>query len=296
VLDIVESELEPGPFRDRVLAHWYRGKMLQRVGGRTWLERPEDYRRELVGAVRPLALRRFTDDVHEQLDPHLRLRSRLLRAGAWDGLVALSELDASLRTRAELEWVRDAPDGGTSLTLRLRCGLRGLDLVREGERILWRLPEAVARALGERAVDVTGELRSGAAAEVWLRGEDGAEWSQLVRTRLRLREAGDDGGLRPVLIATVPIAPTAAAAGAPLAPGPYEVRVFAGVLGFGATRVVPRGEEPLVLSVIAPGRIVEGIPEPPPEPGLRTRLGRRAPRARDALRRLRAAAPAGRPA
>jgi glycosyltransferase involved in cell wall biosynthesis len=296
VLDIVESEVEPGPLRDRVLAHWYRGKMLQRVGGRTWLDRPEPYRRELVDAVRPVALRRFTEAVHEQLDLHLRTRSRLLRAGAWDGLVALSELDAQLRARVELEWVRDAPAGGTSLTLRVRCGLRGLDLVRDGDQILWRPPATVAEALGEPAIDVTRELRSSATAEVWLRGEDGAEWSQLVRTRLRLRATGDEGELRPVLIATVPIAPTAAAAGAPLIPGPYEVRLFAAVLGFGATRVVRRDEEPLVLSVIAPGRIVEGIPEPPPEPGLRTRLGRRAPRARDALRHLRAAAPARRPA
>jgi glycosyltransferase involved in cell wall biosynthesis len=296
VLDLVESELEPGPFRDRVLSHWYRGKMLQRAGGRVWLSRPEDFRRELVDAVRPVALRRFTEAVHEHLDLHLRTRSRLLRAGSWDGLVALSELDEAMRPRVELEWVRDAPVSGTSLTLRLRCGIRGLDLVREGERVLWRLPAAVADALGEPSIDVTSELRAGATAHVWLRGEDGAEWTQLVRTRLRLREIGDAGEVRPVLIATVPIAPTAAAAGGPLAPGPYEVRVHPGVLGFGVTRVVRRDEEPLVLTVLPPGRIVEGVAEMPPEPGLRTRLGRRAPRAREAVRHLRAAAPAGRPA
>ncbi len=296
VLDLVEAELEPGPFRDRVLSHWYRGKMLQRVGGRTWLTRPEDYRRELVDAVRPVALRRYTDAVHEHLDLHLRTRSRLLRTGSWDGLVALAELDEQFRPRIELEWVRDAPVSGTSLTLRLRCGLRGLDLVQEGEQILWRLPAAAAAALGEPAIDVTRELRTSAKAEVWLSGEDGAEWSQLVRTHLRLKAIGEAGEVRPVLTATVPIAPTAAAAGAPLPPGPYDVRINAGVLGFGATRIVRRDDEPLVLTVLPPGRIVEGVAEPAPEPGLRTRLGRRAPRAREAVRHLRAAAPAGRPA
>jgi hypothetical protein len=296
VLDLVEAELEPGPFRDRVLAHWYRGKMLQRVGGRSWLTRPEDYRRALVDAIRPVALRRYDESVHEHLDLHLRTRSRLLRAGSWDGLVALAELDEQFRPRIEMEWVRDAPVSGTSLTLRLRCGLRGLDLVRDGEQILWRLPAAAAEALGEPAIDVTRELRTSATAEVWLRGEDGAEWSQLVRTRLRLKEIGEAGEVRPVLTATVPIAPTAAAAGAPLPAGPYEARVNPGVLGFGATRVVRRDEDPLVLTVLAPGRIVEGVAEPPPEPGLRTRLGRRAPRAREAVRSLRAAVPAGRPA
>ena len=99
-----------------------------------------------------------------------------------------------------------------------------------------------------------------------------------------------------MLTATVPIAPTAAAAGAPLPPGAYEVRINAGVAGFGATRVVRRDEEPLVLTVLPPGRIVEGVAEPAPEPGLRSRRGRRAPRAREAVRRLRAAAAAGRPA
>ena len=33
VLDLVLEHTEPGPFRDRLLTHWYRGKMLQRVGG-----------------------------------------------------------------------------------------------------------------------------------------------------------------------------------------------------------------------------------------------------------------------
>ena len=54
---------EPGPFRDQLLLHWYRGKMLGRVGGRDWLWRDADFRRELYDAIRPLALERFGEDV-----------------------------------------------------------------------------------------------------------------------------------------------------------------------------------------------------------------------------------------
>ena len=39
------------PLRDRLMSHWYRGKMLGRVGGRDFLWRDEDFRRELFDAL-----------------------------------------------------------------------------------------------------------------------------------------------------------------------------------------------------------------------------------------------------
>jgi glycosyltransferase involved in cell wall biosynthesis len=301
VLDLVEGELDPSPFRERVLSHWYRGKMLSRVGGGRWLRHDEDYRRRLYEAVRALALDRYDEGVHAHLPFNLRIRSRLLRAGAMDGLIALAELERDVRVRVELEWVRDASTPGTSLSLRLRCVLRnGPVLVRDdsgpSRRILWRPPAAVADALGESEIDVTDEIRATATVDVWLLGEDASDWMQLVRTSLRLPARGEEGHLRPVLTATVAIAPTAAAAGAPLPPGRYELRAAVGVLGFGATRVVRRGDEPLVLTAYPPGRIVEGDPPPRPEPPLHVRVVQSTPWARDAVRRVQAAAAAARPA
>src|SRR3954453_21713594 len=79
VLDLVEARTPPGEARDRLLAHWYRGKMLGRVGGPPRLSRGEDWRLELYEAVRKLALQRFPDDFHDRLPYSLRLRSKLLR-------------------------------------------------------------------------------------------------------------------------------------------------------------------------------------------------------------------------
>ena len=116
VLDLVESRTEPGPFRDQLLLHWYRGKMLGRVGGRDWLWRDADFRRELYDAIRPLALERFGEDVHERLPFNLRLRSKLLRRGDFDALGRLSRFERRLEPVVR---VRGIERGGTHVVLRL---------------------------------------------------------------------------------------------------------------------------------------------------------------------------------
>jgi hypothetical protein len=75
---------------------------------------------------------------------------------------------------------------------------------------------------------------------------------------------------------SVPIAPTAAAAGAPLPPGRWEVHATVSVAGFSQTVPVLRRGEPLVVTTYAPGRIVVGD-QPPPAPGLPLRVYRRLP-------------------
>ena len=90
--------------------------MLSRVGGRNWLRRDEDFRRELYEAVRALALERFGEDVDERLPFNLRLRSKLLRRGDYDALGRLSRSSGGSR-----RWVRvrGIERGGTHLVLRL---------------------------------------------------------------------------------------------------------------------------------------------------------------------------------
>ena len=79
VLDLVLEHTEPGPFRDRLLTHWYRGKMLQRVGGRKFARRDDAHNRHLVETIRALALERYDERVHDRLAFNLRVRSALLR-------------------------------------------------------------------------------------------------------------------------------------------------------------------------------------------------------------------------
>ena len=297
VLDLVEARTEPGPWRDQLLTHWYRSKMLGRVGGRAFVARAPDWREELYEAVRSLALERFGEDVHERLPFSLRVRSKLLRAGNLDALIRLSRFERRLRAVVGIRGIEAA---GTHLVVRLESWLGGplthLRFERDGERAYWVPPNPeLAAAVDEPDRDATGELRR-SAVEVTLRNlEDASEYLLPARTHVRLPVVGDAGRVRPTLRTTVPIAPTAAAAGGPLPPGRWHLRATVTVAGFMRTTTVESDGEPLVITTYAPGRIVVGD-TPPPPPGLPVRVYRRLPPAvMHGIRRTRArAASAGR--
>jgi len=290
VLDIVAANTEPGPWRDRLMTHWYRGKMLNRVGGGRWLLRDPEWRTELFEAVRALALERFGDDVHERLPFNLRLRSKLLQSGDIHGLGRLSRYERRLKPVAR---VRETHSAGTHLLLRLESWLGTPDarlrFERRGDRTFWVPPtDKLAEAVAEPDREVTGELRR-ANADVFLHNvDDGSEYLLPTRTTVRLKT--DDGRVRPRLMTSVPIAPTAAAAGASLPPGRWEVHAMVTVAGFTGTTPILRRGEPLVVTTYAPGRIVIGD-GPPPAPGAALRTYRRLPwPAIATLRRARAVA------
>jgi len=277
VLDLVESRTEPGPRRDGLMAHWYRGKMLKRVGGRNWLWREPEFRRELYEAVRPLALERFGDDIHDRLPFNLRLRSKLLRRGNFDALGRLSRFERRL---VPVVRVRGIERGGTHLVLRLESWFGAektkLRFERKGDRTYWLPPtEQLTQDAPEVDREVTGELRR-ASADVFLRNvDDDSEYLLPARTRPRL-PVSQSGRVRPKLQTTVPIAPTAAAAGGPLPPGRWEVHITLTVAGFTRTVPVRRRGEPLVITTYAPGRIMVGD-RPPPAPTAAVRAYRRLP-------------------
>jgi poly(ribitol-phosphate) beta-N-acetylglucosaminyltransferase len=277
VLDVVEAHTQPGPFRDELLLHWYRGKMLGRVGGRDWLWRDEGFRRELFEAIRPLALERFGEDVHERLPFNLRLRSKLLRRGDFEALGRMSRYERRLTPVVR---IRGIERGGTHLVLRLESwfGAPGprLRFERRDKRTFWVPPtENLTAAVPDADREVTGELRR-ARADVFLHNlDDDSEYLLPARTEVR-QHLEDTGRVRTRLHTAVPIAPTAAAAGAPLPPGRWEVRIAVTVAGFRQTIPVPRAGEPLVVTTYAPGRIVVGD-APPPAPGAAVRAYRRLP-------------------
>jgi glycosyltransferase involved in cell wall biosynthesis len=277
VLDLVEEHTQPGELRDTLMLHWYRGKMLGRVGGRDWLWRDPEFRRELYDAIRPLALERFGEDVHARLPFNLRLRSKLMRRGEFDALGRLSRFERRLEPVVR---VRGIERGGTHVVLRLESWFGAektkLRFERKGDRTFWLPPtEQLTLDAPEEDREVTGELRR-SRADVFLRNvEDGAEYVLPARTHTRLN-VGESGRVRPKLQTVVPIAPTAAAAGAPLPPGRWEVHITLTVAGFQRTTPVLRGGEPLVLTTYAPGRIVVGD-TPPPPPGAAVRAYRRLP-------------------
>jgi glycosyltransferase involved in cell wall biosynthesis len=251
VLDLVVEHTEPGAFRESLLAHWYRGKMLGRVGGPAFSRRDGAYGRRLTETIRELALERYDERAHERLAFNLQVRSRLLRAGDFDALHRLAEFESGLRAR-----LRASVDGdGEQLALRLTAKLGSpgeLRFTREGDTVRWRPPPPLREVLAAADLDATEALR-GSRIQVYLHSlRDGSEYLLPSTTEVSLdAEPG-----RPVLSARVEIEAARAAAGAPLPTGDWEVRAVVSVAGFSQARSVRRGGAPLVLRASAPGRLV----------------------------------------
>ena len=279
VLDLVEARTEPGAWRDKLLAHWYRGKMLGRVGGSGWRRRDEGWRHRLYEEVRNLALERYDESVHAQLPFNLRVRSLLLRKGDYEGLERLARFENRLRSRIKL---RGIERGGTHLVLRLESRLGNerarLRFERHGKRTFWvPATDDLKEAIPESDREVTGLLRR-ATVNVWLHNvADDSEYLLPARTEVKLDKGATPERVRPRLLTSIPIAPTAAAAGGPLPPGTWELRAEVSIAGFSHAATIERGEEdPLLVTTYAPGRILVGS-EAPPAPGLPFRVYRRLP-------------------
>jgi glycosyltransferase involved in cell wall biosynthesis len=293
VLDLVDANTEPGEWREKVKAHWYRGKMLQRVGGRGWLDRDAAYREELYAAVRRLALERFDESVHERMAFNLRVRSKLLRAQeAYQPLELLARYETRLRSHVKL---RKVAGKGTHVVLKLDAKLGGqltpLRFERRHDgRTLWVPPERLRPHISEDDRDVTEDLPESEVQAFLQNVEDGSQYLLPSRTEVRVTAAKKAGRVRVRLRATVPIAPTAAAAGGPLPPGRWHVKTITNVAGFQQVRrVYLEPKKPLVLTTYDPGRIVVGTKIPGP-PSRRAKLRRAVPPSLDpVLRRMRGA-------
>jgi len=254
VLDLVCAHTPPGPFRDTLLAHWYRGKMLGRVGGASFGRRDEALSRRLVETIRALALERYDERVDNRLAFNLRVRSALVRDGDYDSLRHLAAFESALRARLK---VRATGGDGEQITLRLTAtlGTPGeLDFVHEGDRMFWRPPEPLREALADVDLDVTQALRD-SHVQVFLRSlRDGSDYLVPCDTELSL--AGPGAAVRPRLEARVDIQAADGAAGAPLAEGDWEVHVLVNVAGFSDARPLRRNGAPLVLRASSPARVV----------------------------------------
>ena len=290
VLDLIDEHMEPGPLRDRVRSHWYRGKMLGRVGGRNFVERDPAIQRPLYEEVRKLALERYGDEVDAYIAFNARVRSRLLRDDRYDALVALAEFEAGLRTEATV--VELAPDEeGVSMAIEARLvGSDGpLAFVRDGERLRWSPPAALAEPLPPEALDVGSDIE-GIYADVLVWSiRDGTEYALRTETETRLEPvAGADGLVTPVITARARLEPRVAVAKAKLRAGEWTVGVTAGAAGFLPPGVPAQNgrrplRAPLALTVTGDGRVVP--------PRLRREVARRFPAVARVFKRPGAASP-----
>lgn len=127
VLDVVETNTEPGRLRDRLLRHWFRGKVLKRLAGRQMVRYPDDYRERLLDVVTPLVQRKFGPGVDAGLGFAHRIRAALLRADRRDDLLRLAEFEADITCRAVVTDAHWSRGGGLYLTLRITLARDGKD-------------------------------------------------------------------------------------------------------------------------------------------------------------------------
>jgi poly(ribitol-phosphate) beta-N-acetylglucosaminyltransferase len=285
VLDLIDEHMEPGPLRDRVRSHWYRGKMLGRVGGANFMTRDPEYRRPLYEEIRTLALERFGDEVNDYLAFNARARSRLLRADDYDGLMALAEFEAGLRTEASLLELEPDEEGGVALVIESRIiGDAGpLAFERDGDRLLWTPPPALAGRLDAAAREADMERNY---ADVLITSvRHGTEYLLRTKTETRLEPIGDGAALTPVLTSRARMQSRIVVAKANLKPGEWTVGVTASAAGFTPAGVPAQSGRwpirvPLVVTITKEGELVP--------PRLRGEVARRFPRVTRAFRRAKA--------
>jgi glycosyltransferase involved in cell wall biosynthesis len=294
VLDLVEAHTEPGPFRDRLMRHWYRGKMLGRLGGASFLRRDAEYNRAMHAEIRRLALERYGPDAGASLPFNLRLRSRLLHGGTLESLLALAAREGELRTRARLVGIEG--DGTSSLAIEVHAELAGaeqgpLTFARAGERVAWIAPEGVRQHAGEADLDATAWLPRSRVLLLLRSAATGAEFQLHGESEVRLLPVdGEPAGIVGALLVTrARIELATAAAGAALPAGDWELQAIANVGGFQDVRAVKRGATAVLLRCTPPDRLSwTNAPPPPPPPTLKGRVARRLPALARVVKRARA--------
>jgi glycosyltransferase involved in cell wall biosynthesis len=286
VLDLVEEHTVAGDLRERLLAHWYRGKMLGRVGGTWFVNRPEAVRREFFAEVHGLAAERFGPWVDRWLPANMRVRSALLRAGDFAGLAALASWEADLHVDVAIGDGRALSDGSFELpfSARLVDGAdRPLAFWRGGSRVCWAPPEgALLGPLPDSVLDMTDALGHATASLTLRSVEDGTEFVLPGSVELSLPAAGGEVVLRGSAI----VEPARAAAGGRLAAGRWAVLGSVSVCGFNAVGRArsERTAGEYVISIDAAGDVVEGR-SLGVSSALKGRLARRLPGLAAAFRR-----------
>lgn len=155
VLDIVEAHTEPGRLRDRLLRHWFRGKILKRLAGRRMVRYPAEYRERLLDVVIPLVQNRFGPGVDSGLGFPQRIRAALLRADRRDDLLRLARFEAELTCRAVVTAARWSRGGGLHLTLRITVQRDGEDALVYESRSVTAGADATAPGATKKATHLT---------------------------------------------------------------------------------------------------------------------------------------------
>jgi glycosyltransferase involved in cell wall biosynthesis len=160
VLDVVKRHTEPGDFRDRLLSFWYDSKGLG-VLARNLPRKPRDEMRRHFDALRELAEERFPPSVDKHLHGVMKVRSALLRANDFEGMLALAELERGIHIEQSLS---EAFVDDETLTLRMQVRLAYADgspvtFELDDGRYRWRPPLDIGDAVPAEAFDFSRVYR-----------------------------------------------------------------------------------------------------------------------------------------
>lgn len=195
VLEVVEANTKPGPFRDKLLRRFYRVEILSRISEPAVLKYEPEFLDEMCEAIRPQALDFMGDGVHGKLGAITRLRSALLRDDDRQGLLKLAGFAATIKGAARLEEVAWRPDGRLGITLSARLTIgedrSPLTLIRRDGRIHLH-PDLTEGLLPDgELMDITDEIDD-FKFEISLRNRETAvEWPCPARFTPVVEDLGD---------------------------------------------------------------------------------------------------------
>ncbi|GAA4956352.1 hypothetical protein GCM10023224_47710 [Streptomonospora halophila] len=238
IFDIIDEQVEPGPFRDRLIAHWLRSKLLGLFQGRSFLRQDEDRTALMHRLAGDLVRRRVNASAAARLNEFARLRLAALTAGGPEELrrVAEFEEDVAHRTRITgFRWHGSelAVDVETALE-RVSTGAP-LEFVRDGGSVYWDLPAELA-AIPE--IKRAAEIGEGPPAAAWRayasRPEDPAVIRLPLDYEVREEPAETPGRFRLRLSGSMRVDAETADHGRPLAgTWRFDTRVVLGGVGSG---------------------------------------------------------------
>ncbi|MEQ7010708.1 glycosyltransferase family 2 protein [Actinopolymorpha sp. B17G11] len=189
LLDLVDTHTDPGDERDQIYARFYQDLLLGPLGSprspgpfglpglhggrslRGRLVRQSPY--ALFREVRHLAAERFSTGVERALPPSIRVRARLLHAGAYAEITKLAGAERGLTvvpTLDRVDW------DGNALVIRASAQLtyadgRPVTFRRVDGRLLWEPPVSLKTKVPIDAYDVTKVL-SDSRLDVYVQSRD----------------------------------------------------------------------------------------------------------------------------
>ncbi|MBA3586417.1 MAG: glycosyltransferase [Chloroflexi bacterium] len=241
ILDIVDEHTDSGPDRDRLYAHWYRGKALHRLRGARWATTPDARGLAVYAEVRRLALERFGPGVDKALSTKFRVLSRSVRADRVDLVTAQAKIERGIRAAialTSLEWT------DRRLRLSLTAGLTyangmPIALERRAGRIYWRPPAPLGGdpTILEEDLDVTAEIARTKVAIVLRNREALVEFEARAKPRNQIGAEpglGEDPELMISAVLDADIDVGSVATGSELAPGVWDLFVHVQSCGWSA--------------------------------------------------------------